>query len=245
MKFKVLVCIYAALIFAAYMQPLNHQLVAPNNETQLPLFVLVMYLSAWLTPMLPALIACFALLGMKRFPRLVANLLAVISIMAGLILTLASSVFSLFSNTQVLHGVTLTIAVATSFLIWSSTGDREFPSRWVKIGLSVSTAAALWSVLTVPMILFQARWIADGSPYCIAHHGRGSEISGFSDLRGFSFYTEKTGYKSTSEWFFHGLMIVNFPDGEAVYNWSPRGWRFDQIADPGVFIEPVGNACVP
>ena len=245
MKFKLLFCAYAVLIFVAYYHPLDLSVFSSRNGNTYPKFIVVMYLSAWSAPALPALIACSCLLGMNRFTPLQAKLLATFSIVAGLFLTLASGVLTLSSDTQALRGVTLTIAVASSFLIWSGEGDRAQPSLWAKAWLSVATLAAAWSVLTVPNILLQARWIADGSPYCIAHHRSDSEISSLAELRGFSFFTTNTGYKSTSKWYFHGLMIVDRKGEQLIYNWSPRRWRFDPVTRPDILVITVRDVCAP
>ncbi|WP_299800138.1 hypothetical protein [uncultured Ruegeria sp.] len=246
LKPKVLFCTYAVLIFAAYMQPLDQSLFTPNlvGNTPPPFFV-GLYLATWVAPSLPALIALLTQVGSRQIPSVFAKLFTFLLVAAGLCLTLAVGVFSLFSDTQILHGLTLTIAVASSILIWSGDDGKPRPSRVAKLGISVSTIAALWSLMTVPMILGQARFIADGSTYCIAHHSRNSPVETLHELRGFSFYTEKTGYKSTSEWFFHGLMIVDHLEGQKFYNWSPRRWRFDLVARPNLLFEPVSNVCVP
>jgi len=204
-----------------------------------------MYLCAWLAPVIPLVVAGFVLMGIRQIPARLANVLAVVSLAAGLFLTLASGVFSLFSTTQQLHGVTLTIAVASSFAIWSGRDRNPRPSRIAKLGIAGTTITALWSLLSVPMILIQSYAVADGSPYCIAHHSPGSPVEAIYELRGFSFYTVATGYKSTSEWHFHGLMIVDHPDKQRIYNWTPRRWRFDLVERPDVLIEPVRNVCVP
>ncbi|WP_172978460.1 hypothetical protein [Ruegeria sp. THAF33] len=160
-------------------------------------------------------------------------------------LTLFGMVLSLGSDTQILHGVTLTTAVAASFLFWSGSGGQPQPSLVAKIGISIGTIAALWSLLTVPMILVQAHFIADGAPYCIAEHSKNAPVEAVRDLRGFSFYTTATGYKSTSKWYFHGLMIVDHPDAQRVYNWSPGRWRFDLVERPDAMLVSVRNVCVP
>jgi len=245
MKFKLLFCLYAALVFVAYFHPLDLSVFSTRNGKTYPHLIVVMYLSGWAAPMLPAFIACCSLLGLNRFSPFQAKLLATLSVVAGLFLTLASGVLTLFSVTQALRGLTLTIAVASSFLIWSGKDDRAQPSLWAKACLSVATLAALWSVLTVPNILLQARWIADGSPYCIAHHRRDTEVRSLPEMRGFSFFTTNTGYKSTSKWYFHGLLIVDRQGEQMIYNWSPRRWRFDLVTKPDVFVIPVRDVCVP
>ncbi|MBO9444399.1 hypothetical protein [Ruegeria sp. R14_0] len=234
------------LIFLAYMMPLNPSVFTPNpfGRTPSPL-IQVLYLCAWLAPFTPLIVASFVLMGMQRLPVWLARLLAGCSLIAGLLLTLAAGMFSLFSTTELIHGLTLTIAVSSSFLIWAGHDHEPGPSWIAKLGIIAAAIAALWSLLTVSMILIQSHFIANGSPYCIAHHAQGSPVGAIYELRGFAFYTEATGYKSTSKWYFHGLMIVDHPDKQRIYNWSPRRWRFDLIERPDALIQPVRNACVP
>ena len=228
------------------MQPLDQSVFTPNRFGRtLPLTIQGIYLVTWLAPVLPLILAGLVLLGLRLIPSAVAKTLAAFSVTAGLFLTLASGAFSLSSTTQWLHELTLTVAVASSFLIWSGRDGELQPSRTAKLGIAAATIAALWSLMTVPMIRIQAHVIADGSPYCIAEHSPDSPVETLHELRGFSFYTTNTGYKSTSEWFFHGLMIVDQPDGHKIYNWSPRRWRFDLVARPDILVEPVRDVCVP
>lgn len=228
------------------MQPLDPQLFEPNTDrNSLLLFIQGLFLLVWFIPATPICIGGLALLGLCPIPRPLAVFLAISSVVIGLLLTLASGVLALSSDTQLLHGISLTIAIASSFLIWSGRDGKPNPSWIAKIGISISTLIAFWSLLTIPMLLLQARLITDGSPYCIAEHSENSPIEALHGLRGFSFYTTKTGYKSTSEWYFHGLMIVDHPDDQRVYNWSPRHWRFDLVERPDAPIEPVRNVCVP
>ncbi len=228
------------------MQPLDGSVFEPDRfGRSRPLFIQIMYLSAWFAPAVPLILAGCASLGMRVIPAMLARVFVVISVAAGVILTLASGVFSLASTTQLLHGVMLTISVASSFAIWSGQDGEPCPSQKAKLGIASATIVALWSLLTVPMILVQARVITDGYPYCIAEHSENSPIEALHELRGFSFYTTATGYKSTSEWYFHGLMIVDYPDEQRIYNWSPRLWRFDLVERPDALIIPVREVCVP
>ncbi|WP_170430007.1 hypothetical protein [Ruegeria arenilitoris] len=204
-----------------------------------------MYLVVWIAPAVPLILAAMILMGLRRIPAFLAHTLFGVTLLLGVFFTLTSGVLSLFSTTQLLHGLTLTIALGFGFLIWSGKGGKVRPSRIAKLGIAVSVIAALWSLLTVPMILIQTSVIADGSPNCIAKHAENSPIETLHQLRGFSFYTTETGYKSTSEWHFHGLLIVDDPEEERIYNWSPRRWRFDLVERPDTLIKPVRNVCVP
>lgn len=234
------------MMFLAYFQPIDPSAFEPNQfGSGPPHWIQAVFLTTWFAPIVPLFVAGLALMGMRLIPVTLAVTLGAVSIAAGLFVTVASSAFSLGSDTELLHGVSLSIAVGSSFLIWSGDKGKPRPSRFAKLGILVTTVTALWSLSTVPMILTQARHIAAGSPFCIAHHAPNSPIEALHELRGFSFYTVSTGYKSTSEWYFHGLMIADHPEEQRVYNWSPRRWRFNLVERPDTLIEPVRNACVP
>lgn len=246
LKYQILFGLYAALVFLAYIQPLDMTVFEPDqNGNRAPVWVQGAYFSAWIAPAMPLFFAGYSLMGMRQIPVGYVRFFALFSLAFGLLLTFTGLMFSLGSDTEILHGVTLTIAVASSVLIWSGSVEKPPPSRVAKTGIFVGTLAALWSLLTVPMILVQSHIIADGSPYCIANHSSNAPIEALHELRGFTFYTNATGYKSTSGWYFHGLMIVDLPSEQRVYNWSPGRWRFDQVEQPDILIAPVRNACTP
>ncbi|WP_170604768.1 hypothetical protein [Ruegeria arenilitoris] len=202
----------------------------------------VLYLLAWLAPILPLVIAGLMLMGVRLIPSAIANTLAFFSAIIGLFLTGVS-------YSPIWHGITLTIAVASSFLIWSGRDGKVQPTGFAKAGMAIATAAALWSLLAIPMILIQARVISGGFPYCIANHWPYSEINTFHELRGFSFYTTRTGLKDTSKQFLHGVLVVNREIGRSegfeYFNWSPRRYRFDRLKNPHLFLEPVTDVCIP
>ncbi|WP_170326843.1 hypothetical protein [Ruegeria arenilitoris] len=204
-----------------------------------------MYLVVWIAPAVPLILSAMTLTGLRGIPTFLAHTLFAVTLLFGVFFTIASGVLSLFSTTQLLHGFSLTMALGFGFLIWSEQDGKVRPSRFAKLGMAVSVIPALWSLLTVPMILIQTRVIAGGSPYCIAEHAENSPIETLHQLRGFSFYTAETGYKSTSEWYFHGLLIVDDTAEERIYNWSPRRWRFDLVERPDALIKQVTNLCVP
>lgn len=146
------------LIFAAYIQPLDPYLFEADTDKKARLLLFQsLFFSLWLIPAIPAIVGGLALLGMFPIPRLLARILAGFSVVLGLFLTLASGAFGPFTDTQALHGVSLTIALASSFLIWSGLNGKPQPSWAAKIGISVATVTALWSLLTVPVVLVQAR----------------------------------------------------------------------------------------
>jgi len=103
--------------------------------------------------------------------------------------------------------------------------------------VSVSHAGAVWG---------DARRVAEGDPFCLAWHDtKGAPVRWIGDLRLSRFYLTKTGFKSTSRWYFHGVMIVRRASGDAYYNWSLRHLRFDRVADEASFFARVAGSCDP
>jgi hypothetical protein len=195
-----------------------------------------------LTPYLPLILVLIALRRQPILAPASARALGVLAMIVGAIFTLASAVFSGAGIVITLvQGTTLTLAVSTT-LQTQSWPHLTVKHRKVLIAtMALPVLAALWSLATIPIISLSARTIAAGAPYCITSHFRPQTVTTLWGLRGFSFYTTASGFKDTSQDYFHGLLIVNGTAGRQVYNWSPRHLRFDHIARPqdfGVSITP-------
>ncbi|QAY78437.1 hypothetical protein [Sphingosinicella sp. BN140058] len=122
--------------------------------------------------------------------------------------------------------------------------DRGPDSR--RIRSLIPTTAAILSLAGAAWISIAAFHIAGGARHCLARSDDGpAPIDGLWDLRIFAFYTTGSGYKNTSRWYFHGLLVVGAPGGREVYNWSPRRLRFDRLQRPDIFIHNVRAACEP
>lgn len=127
--------------------------------------------------------------------------------------------------------------------------------RWIA---SVPIVAAIaWSLGSGVATAVQAYSIADGRPYCIATTGAGKtehlagglfsygEIRGLEELRGVRLYTQKTGYKSTSHWYFNAVLVVGDKEPLEYWNWSVHRMRFERFVEPDRFIRTVKGACRP
>jgi len=103
--------------------------------------------------------------------------------------------------------------------------------------VSIAHAAAVYA---------GARRVAAGDPFCLAlHDSRGAPVRWIGDLRLSRFYVTKTGHKSTSRWYFHGVMIVRRVAEDAYFNWSLRHLRFGEVAREALLIERVAGSCDP
>lgn len=232
----------AVLIFAGLIQPMDTELF----EETMGMGKAALWL-AWFAPALPAAMVILRIaLPRPASPALIWPL-AIPVFLVGLFLTLASTAVSSPPSTllSVTHGGVLSLAAASSVLCLAIGRISSNGARLAFSGLALSAAAAAWSLLSVPSVIFQANRISAGNPSCISHHGPSSEVSSIWDFRGFSFYTTDSGYKSTSGWYFHGILIVDGNDGRQYFNWSPRRFRFDRTEHPERFIAPLRDLCAP
>ncbi len=238
----------ALLIVAGYLEfPIfSEGLSLPEHFS---LFLLVFYLAANMfrfAPLYPLLLALIRGLTNFRLPRGLAIVLAGLAGLFGFVFTLLILAFSGAGGELVfMHGITLTVAVCASLLLLSPKQGVEcefFRLSWFL--LMVPASAAVWSLVSAGEVVQSANRIAGDHPFCLARHtGSTTPIRTFAQLRGFSFFTNASGYKSTSRWYFHGLLIVQGDNGGEFYNWSPRNMRFDRIPRPSkMLVSPIG-AC--
>ena len=233
---------FAALIFAGFIQPIDTMLFDETMD-----LVKVASLLAWFAPALPTVIVILWIaLPRPASPALIWPV-AIAVFLVGLFLTFASTVLSSPHSTllSVTHGGALSLAGASSVLCLAIGRIGSNGVRLAFSGMALSAAAAAWSLLAVPSVVFQANRISAGDPLCISHHGPSSDVSSIWDLRGFSFYTTDSGYKSTSGWYFHGVLTVDGNDGRQYFNWSPRRFRFDRVEPPPRLIASLRNLCKP
>lgn len=234
--------IIAALVFAGFFQSLDVRFLT-TPSVWLDVLVLVF----WLIPALPLLLALVRFAAPSGIPPALAKSGAIAAVVFGLPLVLLYVAVMPPTAYQMsfLHGLALLLAVSASFLAGASSALGRAWVRFAYSGLVLAASAAVWSLLSVPAVMLQAGRVADGAPFCVAPHGGAAQITTLWNLRGFSFYTSKSGYKSNSGWYFHGILIVGNGDMHRYYNWSPRRLRFDEIDRPDSLIaSPIGR-CEP
>ena len=214
----------------------------------------------WLSvPFLPTILAAMRMFTQIRLGARTALVLAALTMILGLPVTLVSSAGSgPGSHIVMAQGLTLTLSVASSFLLMRRESVERRPPYATYTAMSVVCAAALWSIASVLAIVMEAERIADGRPFCIGEHpgpfladGRitvmadSYAVESFGELRGFNFITTRSGGELCRHCFFHGIMVLDDNDGRQYFNWSPRRWRFDQILNPDALEKPIQNACDP
>ncbi|WP_122072624.1 hypothetical protein [Pseudophaeobacter sp. EL27] len=241
-KTKHLLAAFAALILAGFIQPLDTSLVSTSSTV-----IGVLALAVWFAPASPMVFVCLGA-GLKTTVSPVwIRVLAVALCGVGVCLTLLGVAFAPpgAGLLSALHGGGLTLAVVASLLCMTPKWLSARAARLAAVGVGLSSLLAIWSLLSVPAVLFQARAVAAGAPYCIAQHGPSRKVETLWDLRGFSFYTRVSGSKDSSGWYFHGVLTVEGAAGRQYFNWSPRHLRFDRIEHPDRFIASVQNLCSP
>ena len=196
--------------------------------------------------LVPLTLAIIGMVLPKPLNKFVASGFAIVAAIIGAGLTfLYATQTGAGSLLATVHGLSLTLAVSASILMLA-TQNRSKPFKTAPVILLLAPlAVALWSLVSGVAVVWQANRLADNHAFCVAAHDHSAPIRTFAQLRGLSFYTTASGYKSTSRWYFHGLLIVKTDTGKDYYNWSPRRMKFQQIKHPERFkISPL-NVCRP
>ncbi|WP_372624297.1 hypothetical protein [Falsiroseomonas sp.] len=212
--------------------------------------------ASWAVLLLPALVAFLAtwLVPKARLIRWVRGVTGFVVALAALDLP-AQMVMSALT-TEAAASVRLLIAL--TLLAWAillrslamqalgrSAGGWH-PMRWLSV--AVILTVCLWSWAVFAAALHGALRITGDDPYCIADtHDDARDyrpIGSILALRGSHLYTDRTGYKDSSRWFFNALLLVQRKEGVAFYAWSYSAWRFEPLRSQR-FIVPIADACSP
>lgn len=197
------------------------------------------------TPLVAAIIRRFTSWRLRRWQALALSLLLGA---VGILMALVSAAFSgpgfFFA---LVKGTMVALAVMAAFLLLSRQTSQSIAEVYAFLLMIPPAIVAAWSIVSAGAVAFNAKGISDGEPYCLAIHGEEKPVSSLSELRGLEFYTTFTGYKDTSRWFFHGVMIVRRKHGLEVYNWTPRKMQFDRVDNYTLrnIIENPSSECVP
>lgn len=149
-------------------------------------------------------------------------------------LAIGSLPMLLFLGPGALHGALYLLA------LWASvTGLLALKRGGGATGLALGGAICLWSLVSLAAALIQIPGLVQGQPYCLARGGAGPAT--LADLRGLAFFTSETGYKSTSHWYFNGILLTP----EAQWNWFARRLSFQPIAHPRRFTSSPRAECTP
>ena len=198
------------------------------------------------TALLPFLLSIIGIALPKPLNKIGAAGFAIVATITGIGLTFLNAGLSGAGMLlAMVHGLSLTLAITASILMLAAQ-YRPKPFKTTPVILLLfPLAVALWSLVSGAAVVWQTNHLADGRPFCVASHDRKSPVRSFAQLKGLSFYTTASGYKSTSRWYFHGLLILKTKTGEELYNWSPRRMKYQMIEHPERFIASPLKACLP
>ncbi|MEP4199347.1 MAG: hypothetical protein ABJL99_27285 [Aliishimia sp.] len=214
--------------------------ITPENLGRGPIWGDVLVWVIAVAPLLPALAALIRLRVSAPLPKKVVIALAVLTGAFGILVSLLNAALSgVGTGLALMHGLSLTIAVVGSILLLSSQTMK------IAVVLTVPVAVAIWSLASVAAVTLQANNISSGRPFCLAPHSPNSDTQSFAQLRGLTFYSTSSGYKSTSRWYFHGVLLVETEGEIEAYNWSPRRLAFRRIEQPQKFIATPLTTCTP
>jgi len=214
--------------------------ITPDNLGRGPIWGDVLVWIIALAPFIPAVAVLIRLRISAPLPKKVVIAFAALVGAFGIPVSLLNAALSgVGTGLALMHGLSLTIAVVGSILLLSSQTMK------IVTVLTIPVAVAIWSLASVGAITLQANNISNGRPFCLAPHSLNSDTQSFAQLRGLTFYSTSSGYKSTSRWYFHGILLVEADDGIEAYNWSPRRLAFHRIGQPQKFIASPLTACTP
>ena len=221
--------------------------IIPRNLDRGPIWLNLLVWLVAISPLLPLMIALIHAALRAPANKLLSKGLAVLFGIWG---TLISLLFAAFSGTGtsivLIHGLALTVAMVASLLLLSAPRNSSPLKAKPLLAMIGPTIVAIWSLASLGAIVWQARTLSGNRPYCLAPHTpSASNIQSIAQLRGLAFYSTLSGYKSTSRWYFHGLLIVEKDGNREIYNWSPRRMRFDLVEHPERLVVPPTNACTP
>ncbi len=184
----------------------------------------------------PFLLGLLAVLFGLRFRWWAVLLLVIVVVLVAFFVLFAIFIFSgpgLPIAARLWLAITTAIIGAVFFLVEPKGKQRSGLPLLGSAGLLMAFVVSVWSLVMIFGVTGQAQRIADGRPFCIAHHSEDAPVRSFYELRPTSFFTTRTGYKDTSSWYFHGVLLVEREDGLEFYNWSPRRMRFDKTHGDG------------
>lgn len=202
----------------------------------------------WISPFIPLVLGLACHVGLTSSPaarttlRVLALVPIPVAVLVGFLVLVVGAAGALLF---LVHVTVVCIGVRVGLLWAAEIVPRQPLGPWLWRRALLASAFSALSLLGAFVVVGQSIVIADGRPFCVARHDTESAVGSLGAVRLFSFYTTRTGYKSTSRWWFHGVLTVEGAAGERYSNWSPRLFRFDRIERPYVQLNSVTELCEP
>ncbi len=193
---------------------------------------------------------------LRRSASVTLWLLALASLLAIAPATIAAGThhqFALIALKCLAHA--LYFSMADGLLRWAAGYPSILRAGYACLAATLLFALSLWSLVYAGLMIRQAESIADGRDYCIADtklsaglgSGHYSPVHSLFDLRWTELAAEKSGYKSSSLWYFHALLYVPGSAQATYWNWSIAEVTFRPLSPEAVdrLIISVEEPCVP
>lgn len=217
-----------------------------GNQDGVSIWWHILFSTTALAPVVPILFASLRLGLSKPLQSYVTVPILLAVLIFGGLFTVVNAGFSGAGTViALIHGSSLTVAVAASVHLLARDPTKGDLKSLAGVAILYPAVVALWSITASVFALGHAHFLANGQNYCFADHAAMRQLQSLMLLRGLSFYTTATGYKSTSRWYYHGLLIIDRDGDKQVYNWSPRRLHFDKIENPTGMIAGIERACTP
>lgn len=201
---------------------------------------------AYLAPLFPVLIIVIRRVVRRSFPLYVVIGGGILIFVLGFLTTVFYWALTNGRSLPFVHGSIIMIAIISWWVFCFSESSLVLLRRLAYYFMLFVTVFSVLSLVTPAVVIAQSRYIAKGNPFCVGEHGSGQSVSSISDLRLFSFYTTKSGYKLNSNWYFHGVLIVEQPSRYLeFYNWSVRTLTFEEVHNNSRLVVSVRGSCWP
>ena len=151
------------------------------------------------------------------------------------------------SGNGIVHGFALTFALTGMVAFMVEDPMHYWGGNLSLVMLTLATAAAVYSLLGIPMAISQALQLADGAPFCLATRPANNYIlTSIPDLRNFSvdlyLRPDLTG---SVDLYPNHILLVEKGASREFYYWSPRAMSFVEVTPDFPANGKLARVCIP
>lgn len=151
------------------------------------------------------------------------------------------------SGNGIVHGFALTFALTGMVAFMVEDPMHYWGGNLSLVMLTLATAAAIYSLLGIPMAMSQASQLADGAPFCMASRPVNNYIlTSVPDLRNFSvdmyLVPDLTG---SIDLYPNHILLVEKGAEREFYYWSPRAMSFIEVTPDYPANGKLARVCIP
>lgn len=151
------------------------------------------------------------------------------------------------SGNGIVHGFALTFALTGIVAFMVEDPMHYWGGNLALVMLTLATAAAVYSLLGIPMAISQALDLADGSPFCMAARPVNNYIlTSIPDLRNFSVDVYlRPDLTGQIDLYPNHILLVEKGVEREFYYWSPRAMSFIEVTPDYPANGQLGRVCIP